>query len=169
MEFCASHWGPRKTRVSFKNDSHFLVTFICKSFLVEFLYVVLSNNGRWGAANTQTHNSDSVFVKAVSQRVMGLCSSWTMWVIRQNESRRTLREMKKMEEASRWVRRCWCCCSKEEENEENRRESEEEVKIEEVCLRKSRSSLSLPPAQVCALIVTPSYLPKCFLEDFCPC
>lgn len=60
-----------------------------------------------------------------------------------------------MEEASRWVRRCCCCYEKEEENEENREEPEEEVKIEEVCLKKSRSSLSLPPAQVGALTVTP--------------
>lgn len=60
-----------------------------------------------------------------------------------------------MEEASRWVRRCCCCYKKEEESEENREEPEEEVKIEEVCLRKSRSSLSLPPAQVGALTVTP--------------
>lgn len=61
-----------------------------------------------------------------------------------------------MEEASRWVRRCCCCYKKEEKSEENREEpEEEEVKIEEVCLRKSRSSLSLPPAQVGALTVTP--------------
>lgn len=60
-----------------------------------------------------------------------------------------------MEEASRWVRRCCCCSKKEEESEENRGEAEEEVKIEEVCLRKSRSSLSLPPAQVGAPTVTP--------------
>lgn len=63
-----------------------------------------------------------------------------------------------MEEASRWVRRCCCCYKKEEESEENRgepEEEEEEVKIEEVCLRKSRSSLSLPPAQVGALTGTP--------------
>lgn len=60
-----------------------------------------------------------------------------------------------MEEASRWVRRCCCCYKKEEESEENRGEPEEEVKIEEVCLRKSRSSLSLPSAQVGALTVTP--------------
>eukprot|EP00066_Takifugu_rubripes_P015468 XP_011604734.1 PREDICTED: cyclin-dependent kinase 15 [Takifugu rubripes] len=53
-----------------------------------------------------------------------------------------------MEEASRWVRRCCCCYKEEEENEENRGEPEEEVKTEEVCLRKSRSSLSLPSAQL---------------------
>ncbi|XP_075951100.1 cyclin-dependent kinase 15 [Anarhichas minor] len=57
-------------------------------------------------------------------------------------------------EAGWWVRRC--CCGEEEEEEEEeegRREEEEEeeeekVKMEELSLRKSRSSTSLPPAEL---------------------
>lgn len=48
-----------------------------KVFLVEFLHVVLSNNGQLGAALTHArteHTTVAVFVKPVSQRVMGLCS-----------------------------------------------------------------------------------------------
>lgn len=62
-------------------------------------------------------------------------------------------DTEKMEAASCWVRRSWCCCGEEEEAEEDRsqaEEEEEEVKLEEVCLRRSRSSLSLPSAQVSA-------------------
>lgn len=49
-------------------------------------------------------------------------------------------------EASCWVRRCWCCCGEDEEAVARSRAQEEQV--EEVYLRRSRSSLSLPP-QVC--------------------
>lgn len=63
----------------------------------------------------------------------------------------------KMEELSRWVREAGrfvrrCCCGEEEENEEEKRrreeQEEEEVKMEELSFRKSRSSTSLPPAEV---------------------
>lgn len=53
-------------------------------------------------------------------------------------------------EAGRWVRRC--CCGEEEEQKGRRQEEgeeEEEVKMEEVNFRKSRSSASLPAAEVC--------------------
>ena len=65
-----------------------------------------------------------------------------------------------MEDLSRWVREAgwWvrrCCCGEEEEEEKGRREEEEEeddeeeeVKMEEFSFRKSRSSTSLPPAEV---------------------
>ncbi|XP_042369044.1 cyclin-dependent kinase 15-like [Plectropomus leopardus] len=58
-------------------------------------------------------------------------------------------------EAGWWVRRC--CCGEEEEAEEEKgrrdeeeqeEEEEEEVKMEELNLRKSRSSTSLPPAEL---------------------
>lgn len=66
-----------------------------------------------------------------------------------------------MEDVFRWAReaRCWvrrCCCGEKEEQEEEdkggpeaREKEEEEVKMRELCLRKSRSSTSLPPAVVC--------------------
>lgn len=65
-----------------------------------------------------------------------------------------------MEDVSRWLRRCcWmrrCCWWAEDVQEEEdggRRDGDdklaEEVKMEEVRLRKSRSSSSLPPAEVC--------------------
>ncbi|XP_044043514.1 cyclin-dependent kinase 15 isoform X2 [Siniperca chuatsi] len=66
-----------------------------------------------------------------------------------------------MEGLSRWVReaRFWvrrCCCGEEEEDEEEKGrreeeeedEEEEEVKMEELSFRKSRSSTSLPPAEL---------------------
>lgn len=73
-----------------------------------------------------------------------------------------------MEDVSRWVREagCWvrrCCCGEEEEDEEEEEkgrrevEEEEEVKMEELCLRKSRSSTSLPPAEVCFTTDTPAH------------
>ncbi|XP_041822615.1 cyclin-dependent kinase 15 [Chelmon rostratus] len=52
-------------------------------------------------------------------------------------------------EAGRWVRKC--CCGEEEDEEEKGRteeEDEEEVKMEELRFRKSRSSTSLPPAEL---------------------
>uniref|UniRef100_UPI0037E7F18F cyclin-dependent kinase 15 n=1 Tax=Semicossyphus pulcher TaxID=241346 RepID=UPI0037E7F18F len=56
-------------------------------------------------------------------------------------------------EAGWWVRRC--CCGEEDEEEKERREEdyykeeeEEEVKMEELSFRKSRSSASLPPAEL---------------------
>lgn len=70
------------------------------------------------------------------------------------------REEKKMENLSRWVREAgwWvrrCCCGEEDEDEEEkgRRDEEEEeeeveVKLEELSFRKSRSSTSLPAAEV---------------------
>ncbi len=77
-----------------------------------------------------------------------------------------MKTKKKMEDLSRWVRetRWWvrrCCCGGEEENEgekprgeveddeEEEEEVEEEMKMEELSFRKSRSSSSLPPAEVC--------------------
>lgn len=51
-----------------------------------------------------------------------------------------------MEDLYRWVRRC--CCGEEEEDEEEKGRREEEVKMEELSFRKSRSSTSLPPAEV---------------------
>ncbi|XP_071335664.1 cyclin-dependent kinase 15 isoform X2 [Trachinotus anak] len=71
-----------------------------------------------------------------------------------------------MEDLSRWVSeaRWWvrrCCCGEEDEEEKGRRdegeeeddgvgeeEDEEEVKMEELSFRKSRSSTSLPPAEL---------------------
>lgn len=65
-----------------------------------------------------------------------------------------------MEDLSRWVREAgwWvrrCCCGEEDEDEEEkgRREEEEddeeeEVKMKGLSFRKSRSSTSLPPAEV---------------------
>ncbi|KAG7215074.1 hypothetical protein INR49_022799 [Caranx melampygus] len=67
-----------------------------------------------------------------------------------------------MEDMSRWVREAgwWvrrCCCGEEEEEEEKGErdedeeedgEEEEEVKMEEFSFRKSRSSTSLPPAEL---------------------
>lgn len=63
-----------------------------------------------------------------------------------------------MEDLSRWAREAgwWvrrCCCGEVQDNEEEkgRREEEdeeEEVKMEELRFRKSRSSTSLPPAEV---------------------
>ncbi|KAM6893019.1 cyclin-dependent kinase 15 [Lycodopsis pacificus] len=53
-------------------------------------------------------------------------------------------------EAGWWARRC-CCGEDDDEEEEGRRdeeEEEEEVKMEELSLRKSRSSTSLPPAEL---------------------
>lgn len=67
---------------------------------------------------------------------------------------------------SRWVREagCWvrrCCCGEEEEEKGRREveedEEEEEVKMEELRLRKSRSSTSLPPAEVCDPTDTPAH------------
>ncbi|KAL7370208.1 hypothetical protein ABVT39_022200 [Epinephelus coioides] len=59
-------------------------------------------------------------------------------------------------EAGRWVRRC--CCGEEDEDEEEKgrregeeeeeEEEEEEVKMEGLSFRKSRSSTSLPPAEL---------------------
>ncbi|XP_044200316.1 cyclin-dependent kinase 15 [Thunnus albacares] len=63
-----------------------------------------------------------------------------------------------MEDLSRWVREAgwWvrrCCCGEEEEDGEEKggreeEEEEEEVKMEELSFRKSRSSTSLPPAEL---------------------
>ncbi|KAM8722048.1 cyclin-dependent kinase 15 [Acanthopagrus schlegelii] len=75
------------------------------------------------------------------------------------------KEEEKMEDLSQWVREAgwWvrrCCCGEEEEEaeekgrreeeeeEEDDEEEEEEVKMEEFSFRKSRSSTSLPPAEV---------------------
>lgn len=55
-----------------------------------------------------------------------------------------------MEDLSRWLKRC--CCGEEEEEGGRRDEEdneEEEVKMEELIFRKSRSSTSLPPSEVC--------------------
>ncbi|XP_040888269.1 cyclin-dependent kinase 15 [Toxotes jaculatrix] len=63
-----------------------------------------------------------------------------------------------MEDLSRWVREArWCvrrcCCVEEDEEEKERTEDEEEqeeeeVRLEELSFRKSRSSTSLPPAEL---------------------
>lgn len=62
-------------------------------------------------------------------------------------------------EARWWVRRCWCCGEEENEHvrwkrevKEDEKGCEEEVMVEELSLRKSRSSTSLPPADVSLLV-----------------
>lgn len=115
---------------------------------------VVSVSGHWGAA----HRVDSV--------VKTECHE-TLFAFLNHESHETDGEERssKMEDESCQLRRCcwiWRCCwwaeeMQEEEEEEaedgGRRDREgelaEEVKMEEVRLRKSRSSSSLPPAEVC--------------------
>lgn len=108
-----------------------------------------------------THTADSV-VKTQGHE--------TLFAFLNRESHETDGEERssKMEDESRRLRRrCWMrsCCwwaeeVQEEEEDGGRRELDElaeEVKMEEVRLRKSRSSSSLPPAEVCG----PS---GCFLQ-----
>lgn len=95
----------------------------------------------------------------------------TLFAFLNHESHETDGEKRsnKMEDESRWLRRCcWmrrCCWWAEEvqeeeeygERQDGEEELAEEVKMEEVRLRKSWSSSSLPPAEVCGLT-------SCFLQ-----
>lgn len=112
-----------------------------KDFLVEFSHAAPRETGQWGAAHTHTHKSECVFREGHETLLLLKHQSHET-----EASRTTLDKMKKTE-ASCWARRSWCCCGEEEEEEEDRKE-EEEVQMEEVRLRKSGSSLSLPSAQV---------------------
>lgn len=86
----------------------------------------------------------------------------TLFAFLNHESHETDGEERssKMEDESHRLRRCcwiWRCCwwaeEMQEEEDRGRRDGEgklaEKVKMEEVRLRKSRSSSSLPPAEVC--------------------
>lgn len=109
--------------------------------------------GEWPLGGS-THTADSV-VKTEGHE--------TLFAFLNHESHETDGEERssKMEDESRRLRRCcwiWRCCwwaeeMQEEEEDGGRRDVEgelaEEVKVEEVQLRKSRSSSSLPPVEVC--------------------